>query len=419
MDAIIKKSFLNGNIILPASKSDLHRALICSALVKNGLSLIHNATFNDDINCTIEALKELGAEITIDNSKISIKGFDYQKKDKLYFNARESGSTLRFLIPIFSYFSDVVEIKLSESLKKRPLSIYKNLLKDSMVVFDNKISISNSFYANYYKIDGNISSQFISGLLFLLPLENHDSIIEVCNTFSSKPYVLMTINTLKKFNIFIDIKDNILIIKGNQKYQSREYYVEADYSSASYFATMGLFHKRIDCAFLNDSSLQADKCFIELIKKMKGNISFKNGHLITEKSDLVPINIDIDNCPDLGVLMVLLLVIINKKASLKNTKRLVFKECNRAMALKEELQKFNVCIDVLENEMIIYGDYKIIPPKESINSHNDHRLVMAFTTFAICQNLEIEIKNIECVAKSNPDFFKTLISLGANIEFIN
>lgn len=417
MQAIIKPSFISGKIKIPSSKSDIHRALICATLAKNQDSIIYNVDLNDDVKCTIKALKNLGAKIAYKNHIVTVHGFDYQHKDKLFFDAKESGSTLRFLIPLLSFFASELEIKGTKTLLSRPLSVYQNILKDNMIIKNNKILITKDFNQDYYQVDGSISSQFISGLLFFLPLIDHDSTIEIQKDFVSRPYVLMTINTLRQFGIDIILNDNIIHIKGNQEYKAVKYSIEGDYSSASYISTLGLFNDYVDCYYLDEDSLQADKEYLNIIEKMNGNIILSNKHLISKKSTLNNIDVDIDNCPDLGPLLIVLMLLNNANAHLLNTRRLALKESSRGLALKEELNKFSIDIDVHENDIYILGNQTIKTPSKVINSHNDHRILMALVIFALCSKIEITIDNIECVNKSYPKFFKDLIKLGAEIIF--
>lgn len=207
---------VNGSIKVPSSKSDAHRALICASLAKNQISVISNLDINDDINATINALRNLGAKITLNDNKAIVEGSNLDLNKHLEFDANESGSTLRFLIPLFANFSKTATIKGSKKLLERPLNIYKEIMNEGLTV-SNNIWLNYKFKPGNYQLKGNVSSQFISGLLFLLPLLDKDSQIEIIEPFESKSYVLLTLNTLNKFGVNVSLENNLIKIPGNQK----------------------------------------------------------------------------------------------------------------------------------------------------------------------------------------------------------
>ena len=417
MNAIVYPSDLTGSIKIPSSKSELHRFVIAASLAQ-GNSFIYNVSLNDDVKNTILAMKELGATINFKNNILSIKGFNYEKKENIFFEVKESGSTLRFLIPLMSYFINNVTIKCGKELIKRPLYSYLSLYKEKIIINNEVIKLTGFVDKTIYKVDSSQSSQFISGLLFVLPLLNHDSEIEIINGLVSVPYVLMTIKTLEKFGIKIYFQKNNIKILGNQKYKACMHHIESDYSSACYLMTLGLFHNEIDCYKMKKNSLQADSLYYKFIKNLGGNISFIKGHIITRKSILHSINIDIKNCLDLGPLLIILLVLINEKACITSTKNLEYKESNRAYAIQEELKKFNVNIDVEENKIKLNGNYHIKNPNKIISSHNDHRILMSLIIFVLCSKTTATFENIECVNKSYANFFNDLFTLNAKIKII-
>ena len=414
MKAIIYPSKSTGVVTVPTSKSIAHRLLICAAL-SNGESIISNVSMNSDISATISCLKELGADILVDGSTVTVKGIKETKKE-VELNAIESGSTLRFLIPISSYLSKKVIFKGTEKLISRPLDIYQKLYNDNFVKKNNCIIINNLLNQNYYEIDGSISSQFISGLLFYLPLLKNDSEIKIINEYESKSYVDLTIDALNKFGIQIEEKDNgrRLIIKGGQTYLSNNLSVEGDYSQAAFFLTLGAINNEITVKGLNKSSKQGDKAIVDVLKNANVRMEINNEGITVKKSEIKAIDVDLKDIPDLGPILSVLFSRAKGKSKLYNAKRLRYKESDRILAIETELKKMGVEISSDENNIYINGVNKLIS-NDIINSHNDHRIFMAVSILATISNTPVTISNYECINKSYPRFLDDLQGLGIKV----
>ena len=414
MKAIIYPSKSTGVVTVPTSKSVAHRLLICAAL-SNGESIISNVSMNSDISATISCLKELGADILVDGSTVTVKGIKETKKE-VELNAIESGSTLRFLIPISSYLSKKVIFKGTEKLISRPLDIYQKLYNDNFVKKNNCIIINNLLDQNYYEIDGSISSQFISGLLFYLPLLKNDSEIKIINEYESKSYVDLTIDALNKFGIQIEEKDNgrRLIIKGGQTYLSNNLSVEGDYSQAAFFLTLGAINNEITVKGLNKSSKQGDKAIVDVLKNANVRMEINNEGITVKKSEIKAIDVDLKDIPDLGPILSVLFSRAKGKSKLYNAKRLRYKESDRILAIETELKKMGVEISSDENNIYINGVNKLIS-NDIINSHNDHRIFMAVSILATISNTPVTISNYECINKSYPRFLDDLQGLGIKV----
>lgn len=412
MDKVLYSSNIKGSINVPSSKSDAHRALICASLA-SGSSIIKNIDLNQDILATINGLSALGAKIKINSENIIVNG-PLMHQEKISFFANESGSTLRFLIPLCSYFANETTIYCSPYLLKRPLSIYQEIFKENIKIYKDHIIINKRYITNNFEINGNISSQFISGLLYLLPFLNQDSSIKIVPPYQSKSYVDMTIQTLKKFNINITQKENSLFINGNQNYLPSSYPVEGDFSQAAFFLVLGLLKGEVTCLNMNLNSLQGDKIILDIIKAMNGNILIEEDKITTKKSKLISSTIDLGNCPDLGPILMVLASQAKGTTHFINARRLRLKESDRIAAMEEELKKFNIKITSTEDEIWVEESLPI-EPTEPLNSHNDHRIAMSLAILITAlDNKKVLLTNCECVNKSYPNFYKDLSSLYQN-----
>lgn len=420
MNIKIYPSKVSGSIKIPPSKSMAHRAIICASL-SDGISKISNVDFSEDILTTIEGMQKLGAKIEISKNSLIIKGITgFKKIEDNIINCNESGSSLRFFIPIFSMLDQEIIFLGKNRLMDRPQEIYKEIFLNQNLKFiqeDKKIKINGKLKPNIYEIKGDISSQFISGLMFILPILNKDSIIKIIPPFESISYVKLTIDMLKKFGIDIIFLDEYRIkIKGNQKYKPTNYSIEGDYSQLGFFAVLGAINNDITCLNLDIKSNQGDKQIIDILKDAGVKIDILENGYKFYKSKLNSIEVDLKNCPDLGpILMVLGCFIENFKIT--NAGRLRYKESDRIMAMEMELKKLGVEISSTENEIFIYGkkDFKI---NNLLYSHKDHRIAMSLSILATVLEKEIIISEAECINKSYPNFYEDLEKLGVKIEKI-
>lgn len=397
----INKSNAFGNVTAPPSKSMAHRYLICAALADSD-SKISNISLSEDIIATIDCLKELGANIIVDNDCAFVKGI---KKEKFNNNfsafCRESGSTLRFLIPILLIGDSVSIISRADGLAKRPLDVFENLCNEKGLSFrtdNNDVILKGPLTSGEFEIPGNISSQFISGLLFALPLLYGDSTIKLQGSVESRNYIDMTIYAQAKFGVSVVwLDESTLFIKGNQNYSPLDIYVEGDYSNAAFFGALQVFGNNVNIDGLLPNSLQGDKIFFDLIDKFKA---------------FAPV-VDLSNCPDLGPVLMTVAAALNG-AHFINTARLKIKESDRGVVMAQELNKFGADVTVLDNEIIVKKS-GLYTPKVRLYSHGDHRIVMSLAVLSTLFGGVIE--GAEAVNKSFPDFFEKLSSLGVEVKF--
>ncbi len=403
MTADIIKSKASGTVMAPPSKSMAHRYLICAGL-SNGTSMISNIALSEDVKATIDCLAALGAKIVIHGDRVTVTGADPRKIEtniKAY--CRESGSTLRFFIPIFLLSNNDIALGGSEYLFSRPLNVYKEICDNQNLKFilnNSSVTLKGRLTGGEYVVPGNISSQFISGLLFALPLTDNDSIIKIIPPIESRAYIDMTLKALVKFGIEASwIDDTTIKINGNQQYSPCDITVEGDYSNAAFLDAFNLIGGNVIVHGLDNDSIQGDKVYKEYFERIK------NGYT----------TLDISNCPDLAPIL-MAMAAVHSGAEFIGTGRLKIKECDRGAVMAHELKKFGVHTELYDNRIIIKKRefrYRNCP----IDSHNDHRIVMSF---AILLSLTSgSITNCEAVNKSFPDFFEKIRSLGIGVELNN
>lgn len=422
MKVKIYPSKFAGEVVIPPSKSMSHRAIICASLA-NGTSTISNVAYSDDIKITIEGMKQLGAKITCLKDSVIVKGiktFNSMKNDTVFCN--ESGSTLRFFIPIFSLCDKQISFTGRNRLLKRPQTIYEDIFKAQSIDYlqdDEKIQIGGKLHPAHYELKGDVSSQFISGLLFTLPLLEADSTIHIKEPYESRSYVDLTLQMLHLFGIKADYSDaNTLVIPGNQHYVAHDYTIEGDYSQLAFFAVLATINNDLKCLGITHNSLQGDKQIISILKNAGANISeIENGYLI-KKASLQGSEIDLKDCPDLGPILTIMAMYTNGKTRIYNAQRLRYKESDRIAAMEEELNKCGVSITTSEGEIIIHGanHYRC---NESLSGHKDHRIVMSLSVAATLFNQPIIIEEAQAINKSYPTFFDDLQKLGCKVDMLD
>lgn len=420
MNVTIHSHKLNGEVIIPPSKSLSHRAIIAAGLAK-GESVISNVMLSKDIIATIEAIKSIGASIIIKDNTLIINGSDVIRKQP-FIDANESGSTIRFFIPICLVNPSEMEFRGKNNLVNRPLSLYYKLFDKFNIKYEKPdnaylpLKTKGGLKAGIYEIDGNVSSQFITGLLYALPLLNGDSKIIITTLLESKGYIDLTLDILEKYGIKIINNDyREFIIKGNQIYKPYDYEVEKDYSQTAFFLIAGAMGANIKLKDMNKKSLQGDKKIIEDINTLGGNVLFDGNDLVSKDSLITGGNISFSQTPDLGPALAVLASIASGKSIFTDVKRLRIKECDRVSCMRIELNKLGANITEEEDKMIINGVARL--KGGIVDSHNDHRVAMALAMASLKMDEDLTILNAECVSKSYPDFWETFKSLGGIISY--
>ncbi|QRG86284.1 3-phosphoshikimate 1-carboxyvinyltransferase [Bulleidia sp. zg-1006] len=385
---------------VPTSKSYGHRALIAASLAK-GISSIQNLSDNQDIQATMACLRGLGVSFRQDGTQTFVQS-NFHLQDKLVLDCHESASTLRFLIPLALTGNSPIEFTGTKRLLERGQMVYEKLAKEKDFLFQKEaysILVKGPIQAGHYVVDGGISSQFITGLLFALPLLDGNSSLEIKGKLVSKDYVEMTLDMLRLAKIKVEKQGNCYFIEGNQNYQAFDYGVEGDYSSAAFlFALAFLQNKDIHIENLNSHSKQADFKIIEFLKQLE-----------TRQASFF----DVEDCPDLAPILMAVASQLEGRSHFKNIHRLRMKESDRVQAMKEELEKLGIEMEVYANDAFITGGR--LKPNQVLYGHQDHRIVMALSVLATLTNHTM-IQGSEAVQKSYPQFFNDLKKLGVRVE---
>ncbi len=398
----ITPSKLSGKISVPPSKSISHRALICAALAK-GKSEITNLLDCADTRATIEILKAFGAKITQKGKTTVVEGIENPNKEAVA-DCCESGSTLRFLVPVAAALGCKTEFKGKGKLPERPITPYFTELTKKGIAFESEVMpyiIDGQLVSGEYSIAGDISSQFISGLLFALPLLRGDSKILLTSPLQSKPYVDITIAELKHFGISVEETDCGYFIRGGQSYRPNNTTIEADMSQAAFFAVAAALGSDIEIEGLNLNSLQGDREILDVIDQSHGN-SF---------------DVSAAQIPDLVPILTVLAALSRGTSHITQCGRLRIKECDRLAAITAELNKLGAKVKEYSDSLEIQGVENL---KGGVcDCHNDHRIPMSLAIAATCCTEPVTLVGAECINKSYPDFFEDYISLGGQIDVIN
>ena len=423
-DLKIYPSKLKGEVKIPPSKSMAHRAIICAAL-SDGLCIIENIDYSDDIIATIDAMNSLGAKIVKHKGYIEVigaYGSDEKPQETRIIDCNESGSTLRFLVPISLLFKGRSKFIGRGNLGKRPLTTYYNIFERQGIEYSYEegnlnLVINGELKPGTFEVEGNVSSQFITGLLFTLPLLKEDSKIIITTEMESKGYIDLTLRAMNDFGVEI-INNNYreFIIKGNQKYNARNYRVEGDYSQAAFFLCADSLGNNVLCKDLDLNSLQGDKEVIDILERM--NVIFNANDIGvkgTTNGELASTVIDGSQCPDIIPVLTSVAALTKGTTEIINAGRLRIKECDRLAAVTSELNKLGAKIIEKEDGLVVTGVEKLQGGVE-VWSHKDHRIAMTLAIASTRCEEPIVIKDYECIAKSYPNFFEDFKALGGNVH---
>lgn len=419
----IQAGKLKGSLKIPPSKSICHRAII-SACLSLGRSKLENIIFSDDIIATKEAMRKLGANIEkVGVNELKVDGNFPLALQGQEIDCKESGSTLRFLIPISLLNGGNVSFTGQGKLVSRPLNpYYKIFHKQNINYKTNKgnlpLEIEGKLQSGEFKVEGGISSQFITGLLFSLPLLEGNSKIKIIGKLESKAYVDLTIDVLSEFGVQIVNKDyKEFIVEGCQKYKSRDYKVEGDFSQAAFWLVGGTMGGPIVSKNLNPNSLQGDMAIVDLIWKMGGDLSISGSSFIAKESTTKGITVDVSEYPDIVPVLAVLAAVSQGQTKLINAGRLRIKESDRLKAISTELNKLGADIKELGDSLIINGKKSLKGGK--VDSWKDHRIAMALAIASIKCVDDVIITNSDSVNKSYPHFWEDFKSLGGNVYEFN
>ncbi len=387
---------LSGTVKAPPSKSMGHRLLISAGLA-NGSCTVGGISDSEDMHATMDVLCALGADCQKSGDTVTLHGIDPKQAPATTACCRESGSTLRFFIPLCLLSDKELTLTGSPRLFARPLGVYEDLCRKQGLLFERKeasVTLRGPLRAGQFQIPGDISSQFISGLLFALPLCDGDSTLSLIPPVESRSYIDMTLDTLAAFGICIHWRDELTLeIPGGQHYRAANATAEGDYSNAAFFLALAPLGMDVAVTDLPQSTRQGDRVCEKHFEALKRGCP----------------TISIADCPDLGPILMAVAAALDG-CTLTDTRRLAIKESDRGAAMAEELAKFGVRVDLEPDTIRVHG-HMLHAPTEPLSGHNDHRIVMSLAT--LCTLVGGTIEGAEAVRKSLPDYFKILKSIGS------
>ena len=405
MDILTGGSLLRGELSIPASKSCAHRALICAALAE-GRSVISGVTMSKDIEATIGAMTALGASFSVEESTITVDGIS-EVPEKALIDCCESGSTLRFVLPIAAALGIESVFSGRGRLPQRPIDIYFRELGRNGADFHSRTMpyiISGKLRGERYEVEGNVSSQFVTGLLFALPLLGEDSEIILTSHLESRPYVEITLDMLSRFGISIEKTYNSFRIKGGQKYKPHDETIEGDYSQAAFFFVANALGSDVKINNLLPDSVQGDRRITDIIASAS-----KNGTVSGFRADCSDI-------PDLVPILAVLGAFGTEESVIYNAERLRIKESDRLSATADMLNALGGDVTVTQDGLVIRPTGSM--HGGSIDSVGDHRIAMAAAIAATRISEDVVIKGAEAVEKSYPEFFRDYAKLGGKANVI-
>jgi 3-phosphoshikimate 1-carboxyvinyltransferase len=432
MQATIQPSLLKGIIQAPASKSSMQRAC-AAALVSGRKSIIKNPGHSNDDKAALEILKALGCEVIIDNGELIIDSSNLllssdigHRPSPLIVNCGESGLGIRMFAPILALSKNQITINGEGSLLNRPMDFFDEVLPQlSVEIISNNgklpLKIKGPLQPKNIEIDGSLSSQFLTGLLFAYSASDAKNVSIKVDNLKSKPYIDLTLKVMRDFGLWIpdnkDYNEFYFSQTTNHKPQTTNYTVEGDWSGGAFLLVAGAIAGNITVKGLDINSTQADKKIIEALKDCGSKIFINNDEILISPSGdgrFRGFYFDATDCPDLFPPLVVLAAYCKGETIIKGASRLTHKESNRALTLQEEFAKMGVEIKLQKDEMIIKGTGKI--KGATVHSRHDHRIAMACAVAALKADGETNIEDAEAISKSYPDFYEHLKLLGATIS---
>ena len=395
---------IGGVIAAPPSKSMAHRAVLCAALAV-GRSHITHLEFSKDISATLSAAAQLCAAVDTGADDATVQGLGHFLPLTAPVDCCESGSTLRFLIPIASLTGQPVTFTGRGRLMERPQSVYETLYRKQNLRFEQfpaGLTVEGALTPGDYRLAGNVSSQFISGLLFALPLLPGDSQLHLIPPVESRSYI-----------------DTTLLLPGGQQYHPCDYNVEGDYSQAAFPAVLGAVCGGVTITGLAPDTLQGDAAILDILRRCGAVFTRKGDSVTFAKAPLHGVDIDLADCPDLGPVLMVLGLLCEGTTVIRNAQRLRLKESDRIAAMEAELR---ACGGVLESDggtITVHGCAEHLHAPEGIlHGHNDHRVVMSLAVLAAAAKLPLTVDDAEAITKSWPNFFEAIKPLGAEVEHV-
>lgn len=420
--AIISPSILSGHVTLPPSKSAAHRAIICAALAK-GKSVISPVELSDDIRATVLSIRALGADAELDGSSLIVNGTRTFDEPDAFLDCMESGSTLRFMIPIAAAGGVSATFNGRGRLPSRPLGIYLDTLPGRGAACETAgglpLSITGKLQPGRFEIPGNVSSQFITGLLFALPLLPGDSQIVLTTALESSGYVDMTIEIMRDFGVTVGRTDDGYIVKGDQTYNPQpSYTVESDWSQAAFFLSAGTLGASLTLHGLRQTTTQGDRAAMALFQRFGADITVNDDEsILVCPGKRLACDIDASQIPDLVPALAMTAALCGGTTTIYNAGRLRIKESDRLSATANAIGAMGGSCTVTGDGLIVTGVQRLTGG--TVDGCNDHRIVMAATICSAFATAPVSITHANSIAKSYPSFFETFTALGGMVNVID
>lgn len=410
----------NGIVNVPPSKSDVHRAIICAAMA-NGVSRISPVALSNDIKATIGCIKALGADAVLENNVLTVDGTNMYKNKTALLDCGESGSTLRFFIPIAAVGNINATFVGKGKLPQRPIGIFTEALPKAGTVCKTEgglpLEIKGQLKSGIFEIPGNVSSQFITGLLLALPILEGDSEIVLTSPLESVGYIAMTIRTMKQFGVNIQATEKGWHIKGGQTYKSYNYTTDGDWSQAAFFMVLGAIGGKVTVKGVAKDSTQGDKKCAEILARFGAKITQLDNEVTVEKGELKAITIDASQIPDLVPVLSVCAAFAEGTTKIINAERLRIKECDRLKATAELLNNLGGKVKELSDGLEITGVSSL--KGGNVNGYNDHRIVMSAAVCAARSDGDITATFAMSINKSYPDFYIDYNSIGGKANVLD
>ena len=408
----------SGVLAAPPSKSMAHRAVLCAALA-DGESRLTGLAHSQDIDATLGAAAALGAQVEAGESWARIAGAAPLQAPAAPVDCCESGSTLRFLIPLAALTGRPVAFTGRGRLMQRPQSVYQELFASQGLRFGQEgdtLTVAGPLRPGCFSLAGDVSSQFISGLLFALPLLDGDSRLRLKPPVESRSYIEMTRAAQSRFGVASAWLDEYtLAVPGGQAYRPRDMAIEGDWSQAAFPAALGVLAGDVTVTGLEPGTLQGDAVILDILRRCGGRAEAVPGGVRFQKSALHGTKIDLADCPDLGPILMALGLLCEGETLITNAGRLRLKESDRIAAMEQELRKLGGRIES-DGGTVTVRRSALHAPAGPLWGHNDHRVVMSLTVLAAAAGLPVQIDGAEAVAKSWPGFFAAVRQLGVEVQ---
>ncbi len=417
-DGIVTPARLCGELSAPPSKSAAHRALICAALAQ-GKSQVSPIAPSEDMAATLQVLEAMGVQISTQGNKISVIGGAYTHRP-VTLDCGESGSTLRFLLPVTAALGIPASFTGHGRLPQRPIGLLAQQMQAHGVQFSSlqmPFSIQGKLTPGEFSIPGNVSSQFITGLLFALPLLEQDSLIQLTSPLQSAGYVEMTLEALEESGIQVGALPNGWKIFGGQHYQAHTHMVEGDWSNAAFWLAAGAIGGAVRVTGLRNSSLQGDRQILALLEQFGAQVSWDAHAVCVKSAPLHSCCIDAGPIPDLVPILAVTAAFAQGRTEIYNAARLRIKESDRLASTAALINGLGGHAEEFSDRLVIYGGTGLAGGKA--DGAGDHRIVMSAAIAGLFSKQPVHIQGIEAVNKSYPDFFSEFSNLGGDFHAVH